>query len=92
MEALLERLSYEPWSLYRAKQLGGPQWFGYSADSERLNALLDGQRLQTKAASGRGRAYLKDSEMAPRPGTVKASRVVSSKDTAAMAALFGALG
>nr|DAE22549.1 MAG TPA: hypothetical protein [Siphoviridae sp. ctUWs1]DAE82178.1 MAG TPA: hypothetical protein [Caudoviricetes sp.]DAF98536.1 MAG TPA: hypothetical protein [Siphoviridae sp. ctLKg7]DAI30721.1 MAG TPA: hypothetical protein [Caudoviricetes sp.]DAP62303.1 MAG TPA: hypothetical protein [Caudoviricetes sp.] len=30
--------------------------------------------------------------MAPRPGTVKASTVVSSKDTAAMAALFGALG
>ena len=92
MEALLERLSYEPWSLYRAKQLGGPQWFGYSADSERLNALIDGQRLQMKAASGKGRAYLKDDEMAPRPGSVRESAVVSSKDTAAMAALFGALG
>lgn len=92
VESLLERLAYEPWSTYRANQLGGMQWFGYSADSERLNAVIDNQALQVKVASGRGRAYLKDDERAPRPVVGADAAVVSSKDTAAMAALFGAIG
>ena len=91
VEALLERLKHEPWSMYRANGLGGPQWFGWSADSERLAALLDGQLLQTKA-TGQTRASLSDSERCPRPVLRESTTVVSSRDTQAMTALFAAIG
>lgn len=91
VETLLERLPHEPWSLYRAKQLGGDHWFGYSADSERLNALIDGQTLQTKA-TGWGAAQLTDAERAPRPLQEDSSTIVSTRDTDAMAAVFAAIG
>lgn len=91
MEVLLERLPYEPWSLCRAKELGSEKWFGYSADSERLNTLIDGQSLQTKATSQR-KASLKESERAPRPSERADSAVVSTRDAKAAAAVMAALG
>lgn len=91
VESLLERLPYEPWSLCRAKELGDTKWFGYSWDSERLNALLDGQALQTKATSQR-KVTLRDSEKAPRPESHKAGGVVLSSDSSAVAAVLAAIG
>lgn len=38
---LIERLAYEPMSIYRAKQLGDDSFIGWSADSNRLADLLD---------------------------------------------------
>ena len=38
---LIERLAYEPMSLYRANQLGDEAFIGWSADSNRLADLLD---------------------------------------------------
>nr|DAO81997.1 MAG TPA: hypothetical protein [Caudoviricetes sp.] len=88
---LLERLPHEPWSLYRANELGGDQWFGYSQDSERLNEALDRLALLIKA-SATNKASLKDSEMMPRPMRGNSGSVVSSSDTAGVSALFAALG
>nr|DAE89176.1 MAG TPA: hypothetical protein [Caudoviricetes sp.]DAG04398.1 MAG TPA: hypothetical protein [Siphoviridae sp. ctyg07]DAS66824.1 MAG TPA: hypothetical protein [Bacteriophage sp.]DAF05546.1 MAG TPA: hypothetical protein [Caudoviricetes sp.]DAK22642.1 MAG TPA: hypothetical protein [Caudoviricetes sp.] len=88
---LLERLPHEPWSLYRANELGGDQWFGYSHDSERLNEELDRLALLIKA-SATNKATLKDSEMMPRPAKANSVSVVSSNDTAGVAALFASLG
>ena len=38
---LIERLAYEPMSIYRAKQLGDDNFIGWSADSNRIADLLD---------------------------------------------------
>ena len=38
---LIERLAYEPMSIYRAKQLGDDDFIGWSSDSNRLADLLD---------------------------------------------------
>lgn len=88
---LLERLPHEPWSLYRANELGGTEWFGYSHDSERLNEALDRLALLVKATAV-NKASLKDSETMPRPNKGGAGSVVSSSDTAGVAAMFAALG
>lgn len=91
MSQLLERLPYEPWSMYRAKGLGGEKWFGYSHDSERLSEALDRLALLIKGTAV-NKAVLKDSEMMPRPMKGNSGSVVSSTDTAGVAALFAALG
>ena len=91
MSQLLERLPNEPWSMYRANELGGPQWFGYSHDSERLLEGLDRLALLTKATAV-NKATLRDSEKMPRPVADKAHEVVSSQDTSGVAAIFAALG
>ena len=77
--------------MYRANELGGNQWFGYSHDSERLNDALDRLALLTKATAV-SKASLKDSEMMPRPAGGKPASVVSSSNTAEVAALFAILG
>lgn len=88
---LLERLPYEPWSLYRANELGGPQWFGYSHDSERLLEALDRLALLTKATAV-NKVSLRDSEKMPRPASGGDSKVVSSQDASGVAALIASLG
>lgn len=77
--------------MYRANELGGPQWFGYSQDSERLLEALDRLALLTKATAV-NKAVLRDSEKMPRPMASGGDRVVSSQDTSGVAALFAALG
>ena len=77
--------------MYRAEGLGGSKWFGYSHDSERLNDALDRLILLVKATAV-NKASLKDSDLAERPSTSKSTMVVSSQDTASVAALFAALG
>lgn len=77
--------------MYRANELGGPQWFGYSHDSERLLEGLDRLALLTKATAV-NKATLRDSEKMPRPAADKADEVVSSQDASGVAAIFAALG
>ena len=88
---LLERLPHEPWSMYRAAGLGGPKWFGYSHDSERLSDVLDRLALMIKATAV-NKATLRDSDMVERPSSGSGAMVVSSKDADGVAALFAALG
>lgn len=88
---LLERLPHEPWSMYRAAGLGGPKWFGYSHDSERLSDVLDRLTLMIKATAV-NKATLRDSDMVERPSSGSGAMVVSSKDAESVAALFAALG
>lgn len=76
--------------MYRANELGGDQWFGYSHDSERLNEALDRLALLTKATAV-SKVSLSDSETMPRPSKGKAT-MISSSDTAGVAALFATLG
>ena len=77
--------------MYRANELGGSQWFGYSRDSERLLEGLDRLALLTKATAV-NKAVLRDSEKMPRPADGRGNEVVSSQDTSAVAAIFAALG
>lgn len=88
---LLERLPYEPWSMHRAKELGGEKWFGWSLESEFSAEVLDRLALLVKTTSV-NKASLKDSEMVDRPTSSGLSEVVSSQDAAGVAALFAALG
>nr|DAX95240.1 MAG TPA: hypothetical protein [Caudoviricetes sp.] len=77
--------------MYRAKGLGGEKWFGYSRDSERLSEALDRLALLIKGTAV-NKAVLKDSEMIERPNSSGSAAVVSSQDTAGVAALFAAIG
>lgn len=77
--------------MYRANELGGTEWLGYSHDSERLNDALDRLALLVKATAV-NKASLKESEMMPRPNNGAAGSVVSSSDADGVAALFAALG
>lgn len=90
VDILLERLAVEPWSHYRALQLGGPEWYGYSGDSERLASLNDRTTLLTKVAAQR-KGRLRDSEVMPRPKVEKPATIVSSRDEKGVAAVLAAL-
>lgn len=77
--------------MYRAQGLGGEKWFGYSHDSERLSEALDRLALLIKGTAV-NKAVLKDSEMIERPNSSGSNAIVSSQDTAGVAALFAAIG
>lgn len=53
--ALIARLPYEPWSLYRARELGGPEHLGWSTDTylatEQLDATMIGNALLANQGS-----------------------------------------
>ena len=89
-EILLERLSYEPMSLYRAEQLGGPEWYGYGLAAEAILGVADEVHLNTKAAAQR-KARLRESEMRPRPHPEERDRIVHGNNRAEMLALFASL-
>lgn len=61
---LIERLPHEPRSLWRARQLGGEEFFGWSGDSTRLADLIDLTEF-TARASAVNKA--KPAQIAPRP-------------------------
>lgn len=88
---LLERLPHEPWSMYRALELGGEKWFGYSHDSERLSDVLDRLSLLIKSTAV-NKASLRDSDMVERPSAGSGAMVVSSQDAEGVAALLATLG
>lgn len=89
-ETLVERLTSEPWSMYRAELLGGPEWFGYGLQSELLMQVADELRLQTKVTAQR-KGRLKPSETRPRPEPEKPATIVSSSDSEGVAAVLAAL-
>lgn len=85
---LLERLAYEPFSLWRAKRLSDDaRWFGWGLVNQQLADLVDRASITAKTA-GKG-ATLKDSERSPRPGDEDQKRVVSTRDWKTVAALYG---
>lgn len=45
--AYLNRLPYEPWSLWRAMQLGGPEHMGWTPDTYRQAELIDAMNINT---------------------------------------------
>lgn len=89
VEALVKRLSVEPRSWWRARQLGGDQWYGWSITNQQAAAIQDNLLLNTKATA-RQRVTLRQSEMAPRP-TPQAEPIPTSNE-AAVDAAFAALG
>lgn len=76
--------------MYRAEQLGGPEWFGYSLTTEMLMQVADELHLQTKVTAQR-KGRLKPSEIRPRPAPEKPATIVSSNDKAGVAAVLAAL-
>ncbi|WP_346843733.1 hypothetical protein [uncultured Rothia sp.] len=63
--ALVERLRYDPWSVWRAEQLGGEEHIGWSVDSYLLAAAVDGIHSQLKSKK------LSSSERVERPKVEK---------------------
>lgn len=55
----ISRLAVEPNSLWRAKQLGGEKWFGWSPLHELVASLIDGQTFQTQATAQNKKAKYK---------------------------------
>lgn len=49
--AYINRLPFEPWSLWRANELGGPEHLGWTPDTYKQADLLDGIMINT-AVSG----------------------------------------
>lgn len=90
VETLVERLTMEPYSLYRAEQLGGPEWFGYGLQSELLMQVADELHLQTKVTAQR-KGRLKPSEQRVRPKPEKPATIVSSGDAKGVAEVLAAL-
>lgn len=45
--AYINRLVYEPWSVWRANQLGGPEHLGWTPDTYRLAEQIDATNVNT---------------------------------------------
>jgi len=52
--AYLQRLAFEPWSEWRAKQLGGPEHLGWSPDTYQQASLIDAMNVNTVIAGNMG--------------------------------------
>ena len=48
---LIERLRYEPRSLFRASLHGGDAWLGWGLPESLRASLVDGQGFQTRASA-----------------------------------------
>lgn len=89
LEGLLERLAYEPTSLWRAKQMGGAEWFGWGAPEMQRADMVDRLSMVAKAQGKAGR--LSPSERYPRPVQSERKRVVSTRDWSSVEAMFGGM-
>lgn len=88
--SLLERLSHEPFSLWRAKHLGDDgRWFGWGLANQQLADLIDRATMTAKTA-GKG-AKLSAREFAPRPDGSSKKKVISTRDWGAVQAAYGAV-
>lgn len=45
--AYINRLPFEPWSLWRAEQLGGPEHLGWTADTYQQASMTDAINVNT---------------------------------------------
>lgn len=75
---LIHRLQFEPWSLYRAKVLGGDEWMGWDRTSALLATLIDMTGFQTQATAVNKKAKFK--ALIERPEAKK--RVIKAKTVA----------
>lgn len=81
IEALLDRLAYEPGSMWRAEELlGGREWFGYSLPVQHLAAIVDSITLNSKVSGGVKRPRLKPSDRMTSPEIRKPRNVVSTSN------------
>lgn len=76
--------------MFRAEELGGPEWFGYSVEVQRLADVIDGVGLLLKATAQR-KAHLSDRERFPRPGAKERTRRISGRDSKAIAAFMASI-
>lgn len=67
VEALIERLAFEPGSMYRARILGGAQFFGWTPEVEALAGVYDAVQLNTVARGNLKRRSLRSQDLYPRP-------------------------
>lgn len=50
----INRLCFEPWSLWRAEQLGGPEHLGWTPDTYQQAMLIDATNINTAVAGNVG--------------------------------------
>ena len=86
---LIERLPYEPRSMYRARSLGDDDWFGWTTEAALLAEMVDMQAFAAAAAAVNKKARHK--RIVSRPEVQKQTRVVTTRDDvgAALDALLG---
>lgn len=89
LEGLCERLSYEPFSLWRARQLGGEEWFGWGVPESQRADLIDRASMSAKGVGRQGR--LRDSELAPRPKQESKPVVLTSSNWDQVAAVYAGM-
>lgn len=63
----MARLSVEPESLWRAKELGGEKWFGWSLQTSLQADQIDATNFQTSATATNKKAKLKNPVERPDP-------------------------
>lgn len=64
---LIERLHVEPFSLWRARELGGEEWYGWGLVASRLTDVLDSLQFQTAATAVNKKAKLRHPAERPEP-------------------------
>ena len=86
---LIERLPYEPRSMYQARSLGDDAWFGWTTEAALLAEMVDMQAFAAAAAAVNKKARHK--RIVSRPEVQKQTRVVTTRDDvgAALDALLG---
>lgn len=67
LEQCIERLPYEPWSRWRALELGGEKWLGWDLHSSLLADLIDAINFQTSATAVNKKAKLRHPVERPEP-------------------------
>ena len=63
----MARLAVEPHSLWRAQELGGEKWFGWSLETSLQADLIDSIGFQTSATAVNKKAKLKNPVERPDP-------------------------
>jgi len=67
LQQCMARLAVEPGSIWRAKELGGEKWFGWSMQSSLQADLIDAINFQTSATATNKKAKLKNPVERPDP-------------------------
>lgn len=82
---LLERIAYEPFSLYRAQRLGGDYWFGWTTENDVLASIVEELRgnTLTVASVGGGKGIPRKIEVYQDRPQVKAKRPRTLKEAMA---------
>lgn len=63
----IERLPYEPWSRWRARELGGEKWLGWDLHAALIADLIDAINFQTSATAVNKKAKLSHPVERPEP-------------------------